>query len=266
MTVLIRLLLVIVGYAFGLFQTGYIYGKITGNDLRKVGSGNTGATNALRTHGFKAAFLIFFFDALKAFIPCFAVRLIFMNDSLRWVYLMYTALGVILGNDYPFYLKFKGGKGVAATCGYAFAWNWAYTLIGLALFLGEIRLPEVLRGCLSTVASLNTPLAMFTVGIYLAQTEIRQLFTRGKLYLVALVRLGIIPLAGLLLLSLVPEAYHDMKLALLLAVSCPVGSNVAVYAQLHGKDYPYAVETVVVSTLLSILSIPAVVWAAQQLW
>lgn len=139
-------------------------------------------------------------------------------------------------------------------------------LIGLALFLGEIRLPEVLRGCLSTVASLNTPLAMFTVGIYLAQTEIRQLFTRGKLYLVALVRLGIIPLAGLLLLALVPEAYHDMKLALLLAVSCPVGSNVAVYAQLHGKDYPYAVETVVVSTLLSILSIPAVVWAAQQLW
>ena len=103
-------------------------------------------------------------------------------------------------------------------------------LIGLALFLGEIRLPEVLRGCLSTVASLNTPLAMFTVGIYLAQTEIRQLFTRGKLYLVALVRLGIIPLAGLLLLALVPEAYHDMKLALLLAVSCPVGSNVAVYA------------------------------------
>jgi glycerol-3-phosphate acyltransferase PlsY len=160
MTVLIRLLLVIVGYAFGLFQTGYIYGKITGNDLRKVGSGNTGATNALRTHGFKAAFLIFFFDALKAFIPCFAVRLIFMNDSLRWVYLMYTALGVILGNDYPFYLKFKGGKGVAATCGYAFAWNWAYTLIGLALFFSL----AFLTGYVS-LASISASVFVFLCGV-----------------------------------------------------------------------------------------------------
>ena len=57
-----------------------------------------------------------------------------------------------------------------------------------------------------------------------------------------------------------------MKLALLLAAACPVGSNVAVYAQLHGKDYPYAVETVIISTLLSILAIPLVTWLAQLIW
>ena len=70
----------------------------------------------------------------------------------------------------------------------------------------------------------------------------------------------------LLLLCLVPESWHDMKLALLLAAACPVGSNVAVYAQLHGKDYPYAVETVIISTLLSIVTIPLVTWLAQLLW
>ena len=59
---------------------------------------------------------------------------------------------------------------------------------------------------------------------------------------------------------------YDMKIALLLAVACPVGSNVAVYAQLHGKDYAYAVETVVISTLFSILTIPAIAWLAQALW
>ena len=130
----IRIVLIAVGYLFGLIQTGYLYGKITGVDLRKKGSGNTGATNALRVAGIKGALIVFFFDALKAFIPCFAVRLIFRDDPYMYVYLVYTALGVVLGNDYPFYLKFKGGKGVAATCGWCFAWQWQFTIVGLALF------------------------------------------------------------------------------------------------------------------------------------
>jgi predicted permease len=57
-----------------------------------------------------------------------------------------------------------------------------------------------------------------------------------------------------------------MKLALLLAIACPVGSNVAVYAQLHGKDYPYAVGTVVISTLLAVVTIPAAAWIARMIW
>ncbi len=139
-------------------------------------------------------------------------------------------------------------------------------LAGLILFLAQIPLPAVIRGCLTTVASLNTPLAMFTVGIYLAQTNILRMIRHHEVYLVAAVRLLVIPIISLLLLSLVPQTYHDMKLALLLAAACPVGSNVAVYAHLHQKDYPYAVETVVVSTMFSILTIPAVVWLSGFLW
>ena len=139
-------------------------------------------------------------------------------------------------------------------------------LIGLFLFFTQIQLPEVIGGCLSSVAALNTPLAMFTVGIYLAQTDILGMLRRKRLYAVAAVRLLMIPLAAVLLLGLVPENWHDLKMALLLAVSCPVGSNVAVYAQLHGKDYPYAVETVIISTLFSLLSIPAVTYLASLLW
>ena len=167
MPVLIRLILIVAGYAFGLIQTGYFYGKITGHDLRKEGSGNTGATNALRTHGIRAALVIFFFDALKAFIPCFAVRLIFQGDAYRFVYVMYTALGVILGNDFPFYLKFKGGKGVAATCGYAFAWNWLYTLIGLALFFSI----AFMTGYVS-LASISASVFLFLCGILFGFSEL----------------------------------------------------------------------------------------------
>ena len=139
-------------------------------------------------------------------------------------------------------------------------------LIGLFLFLTQIKLPAMISGCLSSIASLNTPLAMFTVGIYMAQSDIPGMFKRKTLYFVALTRLLFIPLVSLLLLSLLPKAFFDMKMALLLAVACPVGSNVAVYAQLHNKDYPYAVGTVVMSTLFSILTIPLIVLAANHIW
>ena len=139
-------------------------------------------------------------------------------------------------------------------------------LIGLLLFLTQIRLPAVISGCLSSVAALNTPLAMFTVGIYLAQTDIPGMLRRSSVYMIALVRLLVIPAVSLLLLSLLPQALHDMKLVLLLAIACPVGSNVAVYAQLHGKDYPYAVETVIISTLFSIVSIPLLMWFTSVIW
>ena len=107
---------------------------------------------------------------------------------------------------------------------------------------------------------------MFTVGIYLAQTDLIGMLKKKSVYMVSAVRLVIIPLVTLLLLALLPASLHDMKLAILLANACPVGSNVAVYAQLHGKDYPYAVETVVISTLLSILTIPAVVSLVPLIW
>ncbi len=139
-------------------------------------------------------------------------------------------------------------------------------LAGLCLFFTQIRLPAVLSGCLSALAGLNTPLAMFTVGVYLAQTDVPGMIRKKKLYLLSGVRLMLIPLASILLLTLAPDALRDMKTALLIAIACPVGSNVAVYAQLHGKDYGYAVQTVILSTLLSILTIPLVASLSGLIW
>lgn len=122
---MIRVLLIVIGYLFGLFQTGWFYGKKVGKDLKKYGSGNTGATNALRVLGLKGGLIVFIGDALKAFIPCLAVRLIFKDQgALAYAYMAYTALGVQLGNNYPCYLKFNGGKGVSALSGTGLAWSW----------------------------------------------------------------------------------------------------------------------------------------------
>ena len=139
-------------------------------------------------------------------------------------------------------------------------------LVGLILFVTQLPLPDVIRNCISTAAGLNTPLAMFVVGVYLAQTDMLRMIHRKELYLISAVRLLVIPIVSLLLLSLLPSSMLEMKTVLLIAVACPVGSNVAVYAQLHGKDYSYAVETVIISTILSIVTIPLVIYLSALIW
>ena len=139
-------------------------------------------------------------------------------------------------------------------------------IVGVILFTARVRLPAQVSACLNTVASLNTPLAMFVVGIYLAQTDLRRMFRRGSLYAVSAVRLLLIPLLSILLLTLLPPSLNGMKRSLLLVAACPVGVNVSVYAQLHGKNYPYAVETVVLSTLFSVVTIPGLALLAGALW
>ena len=138
--------------------------------------------------------------------------------------------------------------------------------VGLVLFATQLPLPGILRDGLSAAAGLNTPLAMFTVGIYLAQTDLKKMLKDRSLYAVSAVRLLLIPLAALGILSLFPANLNGMKTVLLIAAACPVGSNVAVYAQLHGKDYPYAVETVVISTAFSLATIPLTVWVSSMIW
>ena len=139
-------------------------------------------------------------------------------------------------------------------------------LTGLILFATQIPLPDVITSCITTLAGLNTPLAMFTVGVFLAQTDFWKMFRKRELYLISGVRLLLVPVISLLLLALLPAGMAEMKMVLLIAASCPVGSNVAVYAQLHGKDYSYAVETVIISTMLSILTIPLVVYLSGLIW
>lgn len=140
------------------------------------------------------------------------------------------------------------------------------TLIGLVLFATQLQLPGVVESCLDYVSALNTPLAMFAIGVYLAQSHPADMIHRAGLYKVALARLLVTPLVTLVLLSLLPASMLDMKLAILVAQACPVGLNVAVYAQLNDADYVYAVETIVVSVLLSLVSIPLVVGLAQLVW
>ena len=139
-------------------------------------------------------------------------------------------------------------------------------IIGLLLLFLPVTLPQAIEDVIISSANLNTPVAMIVSGIYLAKVDLGAMFRNVKLYKISAIRLIFIPLISLGILSLLPQSFYPLKMCLLIAAACPVGTNVAVYAQLHEKDYCYAAETVVISTLLSALSISLFVMAGQMIW
>ena len=110
---------------------------------------------------------------------------------------------------------------------------------------------------------MNAPVAMLVLGVYMAQADIKKMFTLPRLYLASAVRLVVIPLLSLVVLLPVTGRNPSLGMALLLAASAPVGSNVAVYAQKLDMDYTYAVELVCVSTMLSVISMPLLAGLAR---
>lgn len=145
MDIVIRAASLVVGYLFGLFQTGYIIGKIKKVDIRQMGSGNAGTTNAMRTLGAKAGILTFIGDCAKTILAMVLCRLVVSHfypelyADLRYSIGMYAGLGAVLGHNFPFYLKFKGGKGIAASAGFIIAFGtWPMIAIGFVVFFGIV--------------------------------------------------------------------------------------------------------------------------------
>ena len=134
---MIRIVCLLIGYAFGLFQTAYIIGRLHGIDIRNYGSGNSGSTNMLRVMGTKAGLMTFLGDCLKCMLAVFLVRALFGKSHSDMIPLLvfYTAAGVILGHNYPFYLGFKGGKGIAATAGLIMSLDPIMSVLGWITFL-----------------------------------------------------------------------------------------------------------------------------------
>ena len=122
----------IVGYLFGCIQTGYIVGRVNKIDIRDYGSGNSGTTNTLRTLGKTAAIITFLGDAVKGLVAVNLARYVIMpafhveGEAYLW---LLTGFAVVLGHNFPFYLGFKGGKGIATTGGVIFAFHWQLGLV-----------------------------------------------------------------------------------------------------------------------------------------
>ena len=130
-----RVICLLIGYVFGLFQTGYIVGKIKHIDIRKQGSGNAGSTNAVRVMGWKAGAMTFAGDVLKCVLAVLLVRYLYRDTDMTLLLGMYAGFGATLGHNFPFYLKFKGGKGIAVLAGLVVSTGFLLVPVPLAAFL-----------------------------------------------------------------------------------------------------------------------------------
>ena len=134
---------------------------------------------------------------------------------------------------------------------------------GIVLFVLQIPIPEILVNTLGYIANMNTPVAMILMGTYLANLTPKRMLDRRAVSCV-LMRLVAIPTAILLVFWLLPIRDDvGMVLAVYLAAITPVGANICVFAQQYDCDYEFSVITVCLSTVLSVVTIPTLVYLAQ---
>jgi glycerol-3-phosphate acyltransferase PlsY len=137
-------------YVIGATPFGYLIGRLNGLDLRKVGSGNIGATNVVRVLGKKWGYPCFLLDVAKGLLPVLATGWILRGEAnfptpMHQAIWLGAGCGAILGHVFPFYLKFRGGKGVATALGVVLG-VWPYfTLAGLLAFALWIAVTLVSR-------------------------------------------------------------------------------------------------------------------------
>ena len=142
----------IISYLMGSIPFGLILTKIfLKKDIREIGSGNIGATNALRTGNKIIGYTTLFFDILKAIIPVIYVKIYF--PELVYV----SSLCAFLGHVFPIWLKFKGGKGVATYLGILFALNIYFSLIFIISWFITFSLSRY-SSLASLVASISIPI------------------------------------------------------------------------------------------------------------
>lgn len=135
------ILCLVIGYGFGLIPTGLIVGKLYNVDLRNTGSHNTGMTNAMRSVGLVGGLVTFIGDMAKCWIAV-AICVSILGPYLpghEFIIVLLTGLGTTLGHNFPFYMYFKGGKGVAVAgaiyIALSFFGGWMIFVISILTFL-----------------------------------------------------------------------------------------------------------------------------------
>ena len=149
----------VIGYLLGSIPSGMVLARMMGlGDLRKIGSGNIGATNVLRTGNKGAAALTLILDALKGVVAVLIARRLGGADAAQL-----AALAAFLGHCYPVWLGFRGGKGVATLMGVALGLAWPIGLVFAVVWLGMLAITRISSaGGMS--AAISAPIAAFFMG------------------------------------------------------------------------------------------------------
>ncbi len=163
---MLDLALVVLGYFIGAIPTGYLIAKkLTGQDIREIGSGSTGATNVRRVAGKKAFWAVTFLDFMKGFGPLALLHFWFLPEQ----YHVHVLMGgmILIGHSRSIFLGFKGGKSAASGLGSVFALSpiVAFSVAFVAFLVIKIMRMVSLG---SLTAAVLTPILLFALGEPLA--------------------------------------------------------------------------------------------------
>lgn len=155
----------LLGYALGCSNLAYYISRAAKKDIRKSGTGNLGASNATVLFGWKAGVAVAVHDAGKALVAVLLAKLLFPDLE----YAGATAgVAAVLGHIFPFYLKFRGGKGTASFVGLTMAVNWRLALAVLAiLVLATILTDYIVIGTFSTIVTVPVYIGFFAHNLIL---------------------------------------------------------------------------------------------------
>lgn len=159
MMTLNTLVSMLIGYAFGCIQSAFLIGKLVGKlDIREHGSGNAGASNITSTLGVKYGVAVGLIDILKGVLAVLVVKWIFPDEPIL-AYL--SGLMAIIGHIFPFFMRFRGGKGVATLVGMMFGVDWK---LGVIFFL-LVAVPALVTDYI-VAGSFTTFIALPIVSFY----------------------------------------------------------------------------------------------------
>lgn len=136
------------------------------------------------------------------------------------------------------------------------------SMIGLFLYITQIPLPGFLWNAVDSVARINTSLAMIVIGSYLAKSSFRETFMDQAVYKIGFVRLLLTPLLAIFIIKLLPINSAELELVLTIASVAPAAANTAILSRVFGGDYEYGARVVVLTSMLSIVTIPIMIQLA----
>jgi glycerol-3-phosphate acyltransferase PlsY len=188
---------IFIGYLFGCFQTSYFISKKFGKkDIREIGTGNAGASNITSEMGWKFGIITGVSDVLKAFIPAKLIVLIFPYSYQPVELMAIAGVGAVLGHIYPFFMGFRGGKGVACYIGMMLAIDWKIGvaaiifLIVLTIITDYVSIASILLyvivSCLAYYSEnysdtiIVCTLFILVIGIYKHWVNIQNLFAGNE--------------------------------------------------------------------------------------
>lgn len=228
---------------------------------------------------------------VSAILSIVVANLIFKNDGILNFATAYgnpgffgiPLLSAVLGEKVVIYLAFFVAINNIASCTYGVRKlsskhinvslvKVIKTPFTLALILGffigcmNIELPSFISNSLYSLSNINTPLAMINIGISLAEIKDFSFLKQLKFLKMSFASLIVIPMIILLILMILPSEFNLLKISILIASACPVGLNIPIFAEKYNADVLYATKTIIVSTLLSVFSLPIILALSLVIW